>query len=236
MVSGNKALYISTYLTTHRTTMKYQEEELIYLDGMWLKEENLIKLAIGVGNFALAEHYLCAYLAHAVIFGNDEAVEQVNKVREYYKVPLIPLPKSTGEKGSVYERKSYGLDDTARFMFLKMPPDRRRAVLKDSMTYLRLNYDLFKFARHWLSVYLVVRDRLVGESLTQSNFEDYANGITPDDWPDKLRCTENTAKNFSRELDVKDRGEAYYDMKNNPQEELCKVFWEIVRQMIMTAG
>ena len=215
--------------------MKNQNQELVYLDGMWLKEEYLIQLAIGVGNFALAEHYLCAYLAHAVIFGNGDAIEKVNMVREHYQMPKIPLPKNSGDTDSIYNRKSYELDETAKFRFLKMDQNRRRAVLKDCLTYLRLNYDLFKFARHWLSVYLVVRDRLVGESLTQCNFEEYANDITPDDWPDKLKCGEHTAKNFSRELDVKDRGEAYYDMKNNPQEELCNIFWEIVRQMILTA-
>jgi hypothetical protein len=32
--------------------MKEQNKELLYLDGMWLKEEQLLKLAMGVGNYA----------------------------------------------------------------------------------------------------------------------------------------------------------------------------------------
>ena len=39
--------------------MEKLHKEYIYLDGMWLKEEQLLKLAMNVGNYALAEHYLC---------------------------------------------------------------------------------------------------------------------------------------------------------------------------------
>ena len=37
--------------------------EYIYLDGMWLKGEQLLKLAMNVGNYAQAEHYLGYYNA-----------------------------------------------------------------------------------------------------------------------------------------------------------------------------
>ena len=33
---------------------------------------------------------------------------------------------------------------------------------------------------------------------------------------------------------IKDRREAYYDMDSNPWEELCNMFWEVVRQHILT--
>ena len=81
---------------------------------------------------------------------------------------------------------------------------------------------------------MVVRDRLVGESLKQTGFFNFANEITPEDWPVRLRIGENTSKNFGREIDADDRGEAYYDMKQNPQKELCDTFWEIVKSMILT--
>lgn len=33
--------------------MNYQNQELIYLDGMWLRQEHLLNLAMGVGKIAL---------------------------------------------------------------------------------------------------------------------------------------------------------------------------------------
>ena len=65
--------------------------EYIFLDGMWLQEKQLLKLAMNVGSFALAEHYLCALLANAVIYGKRDVILKVNEVREFYHVPLIPL-------------------------------------------------------------------------------------------------------------------------------------------------
>ena len=73
--------------------MEKELSEYIFLDGMWLQEKQLLKLAMNVGNFALAEHYLCALLADAVIKGRREAIVEVNKVREHYGVNAIPLGK-----------------------------------------------------------------------------------------------------------------------------------------------
>ena len=44
-----------------------QNQELIYLDGMWLRQEHLLNLAMGVGNYAQAELYLFALLADAIL-------------------------------------------------------------------------------------------------------------------------------------------------------------------------
>lgn len=71
--------------------MKEQNKELLYLDGMWLRQEHLLNLAMGVGNYAQAEHYLFALLADAVVKGKREAILEVNKVREHYGVKAIPL-------------------------------------------------------------------------------------------------------------------------------------------------
>ena len=54
--------------------MKEQNKELLYLDGMWLRQEHLLNLAMGVGNYAQAEHYLFALLADAVVKGRREAI------------------------------------------------------------------------------------------------------------------------------------------------------------------
>ena len=72
-------------------TMTKGENEYVWLDGMLLKEEHLVKLAMNVGNYAQAEHYLFALLAHGVVYGKQEMIEKVNEVREFYGVPMIPM-------------------------------------------------------------------------------------------------------------------------------------------------
>jgi hypothetical protein len=76
---------------------------------------------------------------------------------------------------------------------------------------------------------------LEGESLKMKDFIGYANSIMPADWPLKLKMSMNTYKNFGREIDFNDKDEAYYDMENNPWEELCNVFWKITEQLILTS-
>ena len=210
--------------------------EYIYLDGMWLKEEQLLKLAMNVGNYALAEHYLCALLADAVIKGRREAITEVNKVREHYGVMPIPLSEDDLEDDNdlMGRTRLTAADEQARRRFLNMPREDRLCILRKSMDRLIADYHLFNYARHWLSIFMVVRDRLVGESLNQTSFLTLANEITPEGLPLKLRFGENTRKNMGREICEVDRGEVYYRMKRNPQKQLCDTFWDIVKDTILT--
>lgn len=210
--------------------------EYIYLDGMWLKEEQLLKLAMNVGNYALAEHYLCALLADAVIKGRREVITEVNKVREHYGVTPIPLSEDDLEDDNdlMGRTRLTAADEHARRRFLNMPREDRLCILRKSMDRLIADYHLFNYARHWLSIFMVVRDRLVGESLNQTSFLTLANEITPEGLPLKLRFGENTRKNMGREICEVDRGEVYYRMKRNPQKQLCDTFWDIVKDTILT--
>ena len=216
--------------------MEKLHKEYIYLDGMWLKEEQLLKLAMNVGNFAQAEHYLCALLAGAVIKGRRKVITEVNKVREHYGVTPIPLSEDDLEDDDDLKGRMRltAADEQAKRLFLKMSKEDRLYVLRRSMDRLIADYHLFNYARHWLAIFLVVRDRLVGESLNQTSFIDLASEITPDDLPEKLRMCKNTMKNFSREIKESDRGEVYYRMKHNPQELLCDTFWSIIQETILT--
>ena len=45
-----------TFAGVKVTTMNNKENEYVYLDGMFLNEEHLIKLAMNVGCYAQAEH------------------------------------------------------------------------------------------------------------------------------------------------------------------------------------
>ena len=216
--------------------MEKLHKEYIYLDGMWLKEEQLLKLAMNVGNYALAEHYLCALLADAVIKGRREVITEVNKVREHYGVMPIPLSEDDLEDDNdlMGRTRLTAADEQARRRFLNMPREDRLCILRKSMDRLIADYHLFNYARHWLSIFMVVRDRLVGESLNQTSFLTLANEITPEGLPLKLRFGENTRKNMGREICEVDRGEVYYRMKRNPQKQLCDTFWDIVKDTILT--
>ena len=216
--------------------MEKLHKEYIYLDGMWLKEEQLLKLAMNVGNYALAEHYLCALLADAVIKGRREVITEVNKVREHYGVTPIPLSEDDLEDDNDLKGRTRltAADEQARRRFLNMPREDRLCILRKSMDRLIADYHLFNYARHWLSIFMVVRDRLVGESLNQTSFLTLANEITPEGLPLKLRFGENTRKNMGREICEVDRGEVYYRMKRNPQKQLCDTFWDIVKDTILT--
>ena len=216
--------------------MEKLHKEYIYLDGMWLKEEQLLKLAMNVGNYALAEHYLCALLADAVIKGRREVITEVNKVREHYGVTPIPLSEDDLEDDNdlIGRTRLTAADEQARRRFLNMPREDRLCILRKSMDRLIADYHLFNYARHWLSIFMVVRDRLVGESLNQTSFLTLANEITPEGLPLKLRFGENTRKNMGREICEVDRGEVYYRMKRNPQKQLCDTFWDIVKDTILT--
>ena len=227
---------IYTHLHKRLGKMEKLHKEYIYLDGMWLKEEQLLKLAMNVGNFALAEHYLCALLADAVIKGRREAIVEVNKVREHYGVTAIPLSEDDLESDEDLKGKTRltAADEQARKRFLNMSREDRLFVLRRSMNRLIADYHLFNYARHWLSIFMVVRDRLVGESLNQTSFLTLANEITPEGLPLKLRFGENTRKNMGREICEVDRGEVYYRMKRNPQKQLCDTFWDIVKDTIFT--
>ena len=204
--------------------MKTISNEYIYLDGMWLRREQLIQLALNAGRFDVAEHYLCALLADAVVSGRREAIVEVNEVREHYGVKAIPLADGELEDDN---------EETKR-LFLKMDREQRIDVLRRSMSRLLSDYHLFIYARHWLAIFMVVRDRLVGVSLNQKNFLTLANEIAPEGLPLKLRFGENTRKNLGREIDECDRSEVYYRMKRNPQKQLCDTFWDIVKDTILT--
>ena len=100
-----------------------EENEYVWLDGMLLKEEHLVKLSMNAGCFTVAEHYLCALLAHGLMCGKTDIIDRVNEVREFYGVPKIP------EAGNGMSRTnsspSDSLDDKARAAFKNMSLDER---------------------------------------------------------------------------------------------------------------
>ena len=223
-------------ISQSKKTMRQNEIEYVFLDGMWLQENQLLKLAMNVGSFQLAEHYLCALLFDAVAKGKREVLDEVNRVREHYGVAPIPLSDEDMKDDQELRGKSRvtASDLQAKKLFLKMEREERLEVLRVSMSLFLSDYHLFIYARHWLSIFMVVRDRLVGPSLSQVNFTVIANEIAPKEMPQRLRFSDTTRKNFMRQIADEERDEVYFKMKKNPQKQLCDTFWDIVKNTILT--
>ena len=77
--------------------MKKLNENLIFLDGLWLKENQLLKMASHAGSMVLAEHYLCAYLVNALLNGNRNAIHNLNLIRAQYKLKPIQFTEDQQE-------------------------------------------------------------------------------------------------------------------------------------------
>jgi len=208
----------------------------VYLDGLYLKEEQLVKLALNCGTYAHAEHYLFALLTYGVINGKRDVIGKVNEVRKYYGVKPIPLADdiSNGADASDNTKRATESDNEAKRLFLKMTHEKRCEVLRECMGRLLSEQHLFIYQRHWHAIFLVVRDRLLGDSLHQKDFLALADEITPEALPTRLRMSKGTLKNFSREINKEDRDEVYYRMKRNPQKQLCDTFWAMVKEAVLT--
>ncbi len=209
-------------------------KDYVLLDGIYIKEEQILKMAINAGSFAVAEHYLCAYLASAVINGNQEAINKVNEVRQYYKVDPLPYTDNKGKDGHQTKKHTDSSADLARKKYAKFAWEQRKSVLEDSLKDLmNLHLKLFKSRAFWNGIFLVIRDRVDG-SLKKSEFSDLAVVITPEGWPPSLMISKTTLNNFSHYVAYPDSEEAYYDMKSCPWEDLCDTFWEILEKQILT--
>ena len=208
-------------------------KEFVSLDGILIREEQIVKMAINAGSFAVAEHYLCALLAHGLIYGKTDIVERVNEVREHYQVLPFKKPEHQVPRDEYGRSRMESIENKVRNAYGQMTEERQKDLMKSCLQMLRKQCDLFCHKNDWMAVMLVTRDRLDG-NINQNNFTDFARNITPGDWPESLRIGDHTTKNFSRLLMAGDRMEAYYDMKNNPQASLCEKLWEIIVQAVLT--
>ena len=137
--------------------MENLHKEYIYLDGMWLKEEQLLKMASNAGSWNVAEHYLCAYLTNALINGNTEAIKRVNEIRDLYQLDAIPFTNEI--EGNVNKKDKVA--DLARKKYAEKPEKEKMKLLMTSLEQLlEFHRNLFTSRNHWNGIYLVVRDRL----------------------------------------------------------------------------
>ena len=211
--------------------MENISKDYVFLDGVWLKQEKLLEMASQAGSMVMAEHYLCAYLANALLNGNREAIKNLNAIRRVYNLQAIPF---TEEENC--DSPKDDTNDQARKKYQKMPVEERNELMRASLQQLRLfHQDLFPTQNHWCGIFLVERDRL-DAGIKKKDFAERVRKMTPSDWPEDLTIGDSTLSNFSHYVLNTDRNKAYYTMKKNPWGELCKTFWEIVKEKILTSN
>jgi len=124
------------------------------------------------------------------------------------------------------------VEESVKRWFQDLKQEKRHEVLEQAMGSLLEsmaadgNGKLFSKKQHWMAVYMVLRDRL-GLVVKHKEFHIYADKITPDTCPSKLRISPSTMTNFSKTVTE----EPYFKMKNNPFHEHCSVLWAIIKDI-----
>ena len=210
--------------------MEDLKKDYLCLDGIWMTKGQLLKMAMKAGSYAFAEHYLFALLIDAFQNGRREVLKEINEVRQLYHVEPLSLSDDFGNDGN--EQDSAADKETVK-LFSKLSHEKKIEILSYSLLKL---YDEHQFTqtRHWLAIYLVVRDRFYNGSLKQTAFRKLASDMALGDLPESLRMDKNTTKNFGREICDADREKAYYLIKHNSQADLCDAFWGIIKETILT--
>lgn len=209
----------------------------VNIDGTFIQEDRVLEMAKQAGGISLAEHYLCPLLHHALLLKKDYLAEKVNEVRRHYNLAPFETPcstpASTNNMPQMLRRKKSS-DDLARERFKRMNSEKRIEVVKRCLVLLILNdKTLFNNKSCWIGIYLVIRDRLI--RMSQRDFKTFSEKCTPSDWGKKLWIGNSTMSNLGRIISFDDRQQAYYDMENNPFDELCEKFWSILLNEILTA-
>ena len=165
-----------------------------------------------------------AYNCNPIDYNIIELVARIAKQRRTNEVSLPGAPHELLNPQLLYQ--------DPRANYRRLVPAARVQILKGALLEM-YNGKLFTTKNHWIGTFLVVRDRLERAGFTQTDFMNMADCITPEEFPDKLHISESTMKNFTKVItDPHDRNEAYYDMKNNPQEDFCEELWNVIEKML----
>lgn len=206
------------------------EELLVFHDGIYLPAESLVAMAMNAPDYHTAEHYMVSLLYCAVIYGNRRLLEICQEIRQHFGVQ--PYPEQGAVKGDLSPART---KEEVRSIFCKQDENTQREMLCEAIRIMMHEKDdegkaIFRQKQHWIGVYLVLRDGL-GIECTQTGFTEYADGITPHDFPKKLRIGNSTMTNFSKTIT---ENKSFYKMKHNPFKAVCNTFWNIIEKLILT--
>ena len=218
--------------------MRNEKEEVQYIwhDGATIREDLLVSMAMKSGSMTVAEHNILSLYRQVLIDnGLGEYVKIENDIRSHYNAELVPAPEADGAKAPRKQATAeLAKNDKARAIYQKLDYVHRVALLNEGLNIIMCNHGgVFTSAIDWSGIYLVVHDRLDAR-VNRTSFYKLAVDSTPEDWPEELRIGLNTLSNFAHYVSYDDRKEAYFDMDNNPWDELCSKFWSIVKQLLLT--
>lgn len=214
-----------------------EERKYVYIDGTYIEENRVIEMAKMAGSLSVAEHYLCPLLYHALIHKKQYLAEKANEIRKFYNLQPYTSPykepTSNNNMPQLVQMKK-STDDIAREKYKKMNVNQRIEVVKRSLSLLSLNdHNLFSNKSCWIGIYLVIKSRLITK-MNQQEFTSFAEMCAPSEWGKKLKIGKTTMSNMGRYISYDDRKEDYYDMEDNPFEDLCEKFWSILLIEILT--
>ena len=205
---------------------KDYDKEFIEIDTAPLSINNILKMAQhNIGN--------TTYTDALLIYANNcnptdlYIIGCVVRIAKLRRINEVSLP---GAPHELLRQQQY--DQDPRACYRRLDTTARINLLKSALLDM-YNRKLFTTKNHWIGTFLVVRDRLEKAGFTQTDFVNMADSITPDEFPEKLHISESTMKNFTKVItDPHDRNEAYYDMKNNPQEDFCEELWNAIEKKL----
>ena len=205
---------------------KDYDKEFIEIDTAPLSIGNILRMAQhNIGN--------TTYTDALLIYANNcnptdlYIIAVVARIIKLRRINEVSLP---GAPHELLRPQQYDQDPRAAYRRLDM---NSRAELLKSAIFEMYDRKLFTTKNHWIGTFLVVRDRLEKAGFSQADFEKMAESITPNDFPERLHISGSTMKNLTKVItDPHDRNEAYYDMKNNPQEEFCEELWNAIEKML----
>lgn len=205
---------------------KDYDKELIEIDTAPLSITNILKMAQhNIGNTTYTDALLI--YAHSCEPTDLYIIGCVARIAKLRRINEVSLP---GAPNELLRPQQLGQDPRARYR--RLDTATRNKLLKAALLDM-YNRKWFTTKNHWIGTFLVVRDRLERAGFTQTDFSNMADSITPDEFPERLHISESTMKNFTKVItDPRDRNEAYYDMKNNPQADFCEELWDVLQKKL----
>lgn len=214
----------------------YEISDYVSIDGVYLHKDVYIQIAKNSRNPVIAEHFLLPLAYYAAVNKRQDIIDEVDEIRRLYNFAPLPSAKPPTSSGK-YEPDFSTMtppEIRARVVYKKLNIEIKKKVLRTALTKLRVEDErLFKNKSCWIGIYFVVRDRL-DSKISQTDFYDFAVSFTPDDWPENLKIGPTTLSNMTRKVEPEDRNEPYYDMANNPWDELCEKYWTLVLADLLT--
>ena len=205
---------------------KDYEKEFVEIDTVPQSISNVLKMAQhNIGNTTYTDALLI--YAHSCDPLDLYIIGCLARIAKLRRINEVSLP---GAPNELLRPQQLVVDPRTRYRRLDTTVSTK--LLKSALLDM-YNRKLFTTKNHWIGTFLVVRDRLEKAGFTQTDFQNMADSITPEEFPERLHISESTMKNFTKVIsDPHDRNEAYYDMKNNPQEDFCEELWNALEKML----